>query len=469
MVSSPIPRFDLLDMDAYASMAVQFSRGCPYTCDFCTETALFGHKPRVKSSERMVEELEAIVNLGYKGPVFVVDDNFVGSKNRVKPVLEAIAKFQQQNGYPLDLFTEADISMALSNELMGLMRDAGFNMVFVGLESPDKEVLRSMGKKQNVRLNLVEAVKTIQSYGMEVTAGFIVGNDSDPPDACDKIFDFCQETGIATAMVGLLTAAKGSVLYERLKEEGRLLDESAGNNTHDFRLNFIPKEAVDIAAKLGIEKGTEEYDGLVAMVSQRITQNYKILLDRLYDKSGANYFDRSETLFQNLGPHPKPSRDIRWTGLRALGLSLLTQTTFRSYSPEYRRFAGFQKVIDHARGDLTARYPERIAKAIMGHHFRQITKAALEHDPDYNPESLYQHLKGELGLFEKRLRSAYGSGVEIGGEAYHALVRDADRFLEQAKDKIALLPRRYRTKLMRRYEDSIPIHVNALIQLTPAK
>ncbi|MBW2997560.1 B12-binding domain-containing radical SAM protein, partial [Candidatus Woesearchaeota archaeon] len=210
MDESPIPRFDLLDMDAYASMAIQMSRGCPYSCDFCNESTLFGHAPRLKSAEKLVSELETILDAGYTGSVFIVDDNFVGNKNKVKNVLQKMKEFQQERGYLLDVYTEADITLANDEELMSLMRDAGFTMVFMGLESPDKEVLRSMGKMHNVKVNLLDSVRKIQSYGMEVSAGFIIGNDNDPPDICDKMFDFCQAAGIPMAMVSLLNAVKGS-------------------------------------------------------------------------------------------------------------------------------------------------------------------------------------------------------------------------------------------------------------------
>lgn len=349
MSESPIPRFDLLDMRAYAAMAVQMSRGCPYSCEFCNEPTLFGHVPRMKGADQMISEFNSLLTAGYMGSVFIVDDNFTGNKNKVKHVLEEMKMFQQMEGYPLDIYTETDITLANDPEVMSLMRDAGFTMVFIGLESPDREVLRSMGKRQNIRVNLLDSVRKIQSYGMEVSAGFIIGNDNDPPDICDKMFNFCQAAGIPMAMVSLLNAVKGSALYERLKREGRLLDEFVGNNTHRFDLNFTPKNKD----------------------KPQIVDEYQVLLDRLYDRKGTNYFQRCRTLMDNLGRRPKPSRYIRWPEVKAFFTSIWEQSFSKSYSKEYRRFIGYC-LAQHAK-----KFPEAVTKAIMGHHFREITRSAL--------------------------------------------------------------------------------------------
>lgn len=426
MSDSPLPRFELLDMGAYASMAVQLSRGCPHMCEFCNEPTLFGHKPRLKTSERMVEELNRIYKLGFRGSVFVVDDNFIGNRKMVKSVLEDVKNFQTKKGYPLSLYTEADISLSLDDELMELMRDAGFNMVFVGLESPDKEVLRAMGKMQNVKVDLVDSVRKIQSYGMEITAGFIVGNDNDPDDICDKIFEFCQEAGIPMAMVGLLTAMKGSVLYENLNSAGRLLSDSCGNNTHDFRFNFIPK--ADPA---------------------KIIQDYKVLLARLYDKSGKNYFSRVENLLDNLGYHPKPSRSIRFKEIRALGLSLLRQTFLKPYSPAYRSF------ISKSLFSRTKVFPEAVTKAIMGHHFYEITHSALRTDSSYTAKKLFDHFINEADSFKAKMESLCSSYSGRKDEMLEKIAEEKDRFFEQAKTKAVLLPRQYRRKLMEAYNTQI--------------
>ncbi|MFC1754124.1 B12-binding domain-containing radical SAM protein [Thermoproteota archaeon] len=350
MSESPLPRFDLLDINAYAAMAVQLSRGCPYQCHFCNEPALFGHVPRLKTGEQMVAELEKLVSLGYTGSVFVVDDNLVGNKRDVKKVLRPIIDFQEKNDYPLDFYTEADITLAIDPDLMELMRDAGFNMAFVGIESPDEDVLKFLGKSHNLRMDTLEAVRRIQAYGIEVSAGLIVGNDDDPPDIHEKTFDFCQKAGIPTAMVSPLNVMKGSVLYENMKAEGRLVSNFTGNNTHNVSVNFIPRKSRP----------------------EDIIRDYNTLLDNLYDESGENYFERCNVLFDNLGTHPKPSRSIGLSELKALGMSALLQTFFRPHSKEYRRF------VAHTLKHHRQKFPEAITKAIIYQHFRSITEDALK-------------------------------------------------------------------------------------------
>jgi radical SAM superfamily enzyme YgiQ (UPF0313 family) len=424
---SPVPNFKLLDVSAYSSMSIQMSRGCPHNCEFCNEATLFGHAPRLKTAEKMVSELEALAEAGFDGSVFVVDDNFIGDKKRAKTVLKSIKEFQQKNNYPFSLYTEADVSLSLDDELMALMRDSGFNMVFVGLESPDKEVLREMGKMHNVRIDLNQSVKKIQSYGMEVAAGFIVGNDSDPDDICDKIFDFCQDTGIPMAMVGLLTAIKGSMLYERLKSENRILRDSEGNNTHNFELNFMPKKKED---------------------GYRISQNYKILLDRLYDKSGKNYFERCRKLLDNLGESPRPSRRIKLDELRALAVSLSVQSLFSPASKEYRKF-----VLDSAFGH-TRHFPEAVVKAVMGYHFRKITKYALSSDPHYTAPSICKHFLEELEKYKTKLYEKYSRSPAK--EQSEVILAEKDSFIKRAREKIyniSVLSNRMRKSLMREYAD----------------
>ncbi len=449
MAGSPIPRFDLLKINAYASMAMQMGRGCPFDCEFCTEPALNGHTLRSKTSGQFVAELEAIHATGYHGGVFVVDDNLIGNRKSVKPVLRDVADFQKHAGYPFRLYTEADIGLSVDHELMGLMRDAGFDMVFVGIESPDRDVLRSMDKGQNVRVNLLDAVRSIQSYGMEVTAGFIVGNDADPPDICDKIFDFCQEAGIPTAMAGLLIVARGSRLDERMRREGRYLNDSLGNNTHSFSLNFVPQKAVDRALEQGIPTNLENlaYRAIVDEESSRIVQNYRLLLARLYDRSGKNYYARCSVLMDHLGPSPRPARDVHMNEVKALARSLAKQTVVRPGRFEYVKFLG-RTLKDHPQ-----LFPEAVAKAIYGDHFRAITHEALRNDADYNPLMIVRHLMSEFDAFRDQLTRVYH---EYAAGDVHDRVREAvDGFYQHASEKLSVLPRRYRKNLLRWYHEGL--------------
>lgn len=346
--SSPVPMYELLDMGAYGSMAIQFSRGCPMSCEFCNEPTLFGHRPRVKNAENFVSELQKIYDLGYNGSVFIVDDNFIGNIKEAKNVLSEIKKFQERNDNPFRFYTEASLNLSSNDSLMESMRDAGFSMVFVGIESPDSDVLEGVGKYVNSKRNLADSVKKIQSYGMEVTAGMIVGMDKEPFDICDKVFDFAQEAGISTLMAGLLIPSPGSEIYRRFKEEGRLLEDvvMGGNNTHFDKLAYIPDNGRN---------------------SDTIIGAYHKLLTNLYDKDGKAYFERCKVLLDNIQPGKGFTRKVGLDEIKMLGRSLVRQS-FSSYGKEYLKF------VNYARRSHPDKFPEAIRLAIMGHHFIQITK-----------------------------------------------------------------------------------------------
>ncbi|HYA87985.1 MAG TPA: B12-binding domain-containing radical SAM protein [Nitrospirota bacterium] len=243
--STPVPRFDLLDTRKYASMNIQYSRGCPFDCDFCNITVLYGRIPRTKSVDQILAEFDALYALRWKGGVFIVDDNFIGNKGKLKKeILPAIIEWMEKRKYPFALYTEVSINLSDDDELMQLMVRAGFDQVFVGIESPNDESLAECSKLQNRNRDLISSVRKIQQAGLEVQAGFIVGFDKDPDSIFERLIGFIQESGIVTAMVGLLNAPHGTKLYHRMKEEGRLVKSSSGDNT-DFSINFIPKMSSD--------------------------------------------------------------------------------------------------------------------------------------------------------------------------------------------------------------------------------
>ncbi len=239
---TPLPAWDLIDLRNYSTMSIQYSRGCPYDCEFCDIIIMNGRRPRTKSNEQMIKELEALYKRGWKGPIFIVDDNFIGNKREAKGLLKEIIRWQDRNGRPFTFFTEASVDLADDEELMKLMVRAGFDKVFLGLETPEEESLKECGKHQNLKRNLSGAVQRIQQTGMTVMGGFIIGFDHDKPDIFRKQFDFIQKNGIVTAMIGLLTAVPTTKLYKRLEREGRILFKPSGDNT-DFAgsLNFITK------------------------------------------------------------------------------------------------------------------------------------------------------------------------------------------------------------------------------------
>lgn len=239
--ATPVPDWSLLKMKKYASMSIQYSRGCPFDCDFCDIPLLYGHKPRIKNTQQVIAELDSLRVHGWRGVVFFVDDNFIGNKRSLKEqVLPAIGDWMRRMRYPFTFLTQASVNLADDERLMELMVQASFNTVFVGIETPDETSLAECGKRQNKNRNLVECVRKIQQFGLQVQGGFIVGFDSDTRTIFERQITFIQDSGIVTAMVGLLNAVRGTKLYQRLHTENRLLTEATGDNT-DCSINFIPK------------------------------------------------------------------------------------------------------------------------------------------------------------------------------------------------------------------------------------
>ena len=238
---SPIPDYSLINPSKYAQLSIQYTRGCPYNCEFCQITALLGRRVRTKSTQQILNELDQIFQTGFRGSVFFVDDNFIGNRRKIKEdLLPAIHIWMKIHKYPFVFTTEASIDLSDDSELMQLMVLAGFAKVFVGIETPDESSLQECDKKLNMKRDLIESVNLIQSSGIEVSGGFIVGFDNDTHDIFQRQIDFIQKSGIITAMVGLLNAPSNTRLYERLSNEGRIIQKSSGNNT-SYSLNIITK------------------------------------------------------------------------------------------------------------------------------------------------------------------------------------------------------------------------------------
>ncbi len=249
MSETPIPEWGLINTKKYASLNIQYSRGCPFNCEFCDITNLFGHIPRTKGKDQLLEELEAIYRSGWRGGVFFVDDNFIGNKRKlIDEILPAITQWMTEHRKPFRFLTEASINLADDELLMKMMVDAGFNGVFIGIETPDEKSLTECKKNQNKNRDLILSVKKIQQFGLEVQGGFIVGFDNDNPTIFNRMISFIQESGIVTAMVGLLNAPKGTHLYQRLQHEGRLTKGFTGDNTN-YTMNFIPKMEKNLLVK----------------------------------------------------------------------------------------------------------------------------------------------------------------------------------------------------------------------------
>jgi len=383
VTTTPVPRFELLDLGAYASMALQFSRGCPFNCEFCDITKLFGRVPRTKSNPQMLRELDRLYALGWRGPVFLVDDNFIGNKREALRLLGAVADWQRERGYPFDLYTEASVNLARLEPLLDAMVAAGFTMAFLGIESPNPEALRRTHKRQNTDRgddnHLLHAVAAIQEKGIEVTGGFILGLDGDGPEVFDAQVAFIQQAGIPIAMVGLLTALRGTDLYARLEREGRLLAESSGNNV-EISLNF-----------------QSELDREV------LISGYRRVLSTLYDEGLKNYFERCWTLLSRLGDRPRPRHRVSAAELLALARSLRLQLLSRQ-GPAYL------KLLARTLLRRPSLLDQAVRLAIKGLHFRKFTLQTLAaHEFREAALAGYQEVeelagRAAAGGFDKALR-----------------------------------------------------------------
>lgn len=237
---TPIPRWDLIKVKKYATLMIQYSRGCPFNCEFCDITSLYGCKPRLKSGDQLIAELEAIYDLGWRDRIFIVDDNFIGNKQKIKAILPRLIDWMNVHQYPFSFLTEASINLADDDELIELMVEAGFDTVFIGLETPNDRSLRECEKNQNCSRDMVAAIQKLQEAGIQILGGYIVGFDNDDESIFSKQINFIQESGVVTAMVGLLNALPNTRLWHRLKADNRLLLNTSGDNT-DGTINFIPK------------------------------------------------------------------------------------------------------------------------------------------------------------------------------------------------------------------------------------
>ena len=336
---TPVPLWELADLKRYASVNIQYSRGCPYDCEFCNVTTLFGRRPRTKTARQIVAELDSLYAQGWRSSVFFVDDNFIGNRRQLKDELLPELIQWQKDKKGISLNTEVSINLVDDEELMHMMVAAGFDMVFIGIETPDEDSLAECSKKQNRNRDMLEDVKRMQRAGLQVQGGFIVGFDSDTPSIFQRQIDFIQSSGIVTAMVGMLQALPGTKLYERLKGEGRLAGQTSGDNV-DGTTNIIPTMSLD-----------------------KLSDGYKHILQQIY--SPKHYYQRLKTFLREYQqPEIKPRLDMTrlmafWRSIYRLGIlgkerchywRLLLWTLFRR--PELLHLA--------------------VTLAIYGHHFRKV-------------------------------------------------------------------------------------------------
>jgi radical SAM superfamily enzyme YgiQ (UPF0313 family) len=340
---TPLPAWELINIQDYATMSVQLSRGCPFDCEFCDITALYGHKPRLKTADQFIKELDILYQNGWRGGVFIVDDNFIGNKVRLKKeILPAMIKWLDDHKNPFWFITEASINLADDDELLHLMQKACFSSVFIGIETPDEESLKECNKYHNTNRDLIASVKKIQQHGMQVSGGFIVGFDSDTPSIFERQINFIQKSGIVTAMVGMLQAPVGTKLFKRLKQENRLLPaDFTGNNT-DIDINFIPK-----------------------MNRTKLIEGYQKIVSTIYDPS--HYYERVLEFFKEFRPARKKSVSmIRFCYIKAL----FKATIILGVLDKGRHY--YWKLIWKTLTKYPSLLPEAVTFAIYGHHFRKI-------------------------------------------------------------------------------------------------
>jgi len=341
---TPAPLWELMDLKHYASMSLQFSRGCPFNCEFCNVTALFGHRVRMKTAEQIIAELDGIYNQGWRGPVFFVDDNFIGNKAYLKNHLLPALIHWQKGRKEIPFNTEASVNLCDDPELMDMMVRAGFDAVFIGIETPNEESLAECNKQQNENRNLLDSVKLIQRAGLQVTGGFIVGFDNDTPSIFERQIEFIQKSGIVTAMVGMLNAPPGTRLYKRMRDEGRLIEFTSGDNT-DGTTNILPRMGLDI-----------------------LREGYGNLIQHIY--SPDNYYKRVKTFLREY-KRPKVRVPLNLQRLLAVVRSSIRLGIFGKERFQYWNIL-FWTLFRRPQFFTLA-----ITFAIYGYHFRRICKLKI--------------------------------------------------------------------------------------------
>lgn len=339
---TPPPLWGIANLRRYATMCIQFSRGCPYDCDFCNVTALFGRKPRTKSAGQIIAELNNLYDAGWRGPVFFVDDNLIGNKKELKThLLPALIQWRK-NRRGCVFNTQVSINLADDQPLMDMMAQAGFDTVFIGIETPDHDSLAECSKVQNEHRDLVADVKRIQRSGMQVQGGFIVGFDSDHPSIFQRQIDFIQKSGIVTAMVGMLQAPPGTRLLDRMRREGRLLGASTGDNV-DGTTNIAPRM------------------GLSAL-----REGYRSILSQIY--APKNYYQRIRTLLREYRA-PKIKTPLGWQRILALPRSVIRLGVIG------RERLQFWKLLVWTLWHRPRSFSHAVTLAISGYHFRRVCEA----------------------------------------------------------------------------------------------
>ena len=427
---TPVPRFDLIDMKSYWSMGVQFSRGCPFDCEFCDIIKLYGQVPRTKTPDQIVEEFDTLYRLGWRGTVFLVDDNFIGNKREAMKLLPVIAEWQKARGYPFALHTEASVNLARMGKLMNAMVEAGFDTVFLGIETPNPKALLKTKKPQNTDKRddnyLFNAVRRIQGKGIQVQGGFILGLDGDDESVFDAQIEFIRDAGIPVAPIYLLTALKGTDMYERLKRENRLVDVPIG--TSATVLNFRTE-----------------------MDRRTLIDGYMRVTAALYDPTLENYLERCLTLLEHLEPVPHLHKPKSRNAVYAELMGVRGRLSARQI-PAYTRYVA----------RVSRRHPRLLPMAIglaaMGYHLEKITRGQNA------IRDFFDFLTAELETFNESVAQGGRHGEDI-------LSRKQDVF-RRAQGRYRAIPDDFRYRgdgienAMNSFRSSLDLQAERVVQST---
>ena len=345
LLATPPPSWELINLADYVNASIQFTRGCPFSCEFCDVVLLFGRRPRYKSVAQIITELDALYRAGWRGEVMFVDDNFIGNPGKARELLAAVAAWQKERAYPFEFITQASLNLAENPELMSLMSRADFKRIFIGIETTFADSLEECHKHQNKGRDMIEAIRALQGAGMEVMGGFIVGFDADPPTIFDDLVRLIQTGGIPRAMIGMLSAPPGTPLWDRLEKEGRLLGWPNGDNAMNTgALNFVP-----------------------TMGKERLVAGYKSMVERLYEPKA--YFERVLTFFAHHRANGNQVRRLPTAGEVQSLLSIMWTLGVRESGR--RAFWSFLAQVLMKYRHLFA---EAIFAAACGYHFHKISR-----------------------------------------------------------------------------------------------
>jgi radical SAM superfamily enzyme YgiQ (UPF0313 family) len=406
---SPMPRYNLLWMNQYLHMAIQLSRGCPFQCEFCDIPELFGRVPRYKTEERVIRELDELYRWGWWGDVFWVDDNFIGNKKSAKEILPSIAAWQKAHGKPFHFYTQTSVNLAGDEELLSSMVKAGFYSVFLGIETPVEASLLETKKVQNVKYDLLESIRKIQGSGMEVMAGFIIGFDNDPDDIDRQLINFIQDSGIPSALVGLLSAIPSSPLHARLEKENRLFPAHAvrkGDATLQFAFNFKTAKDPEILIKA-----------------------FTNVLREIYGEPD-NYFKRVENLFAHHGKKRSPVPKLPFSSFLQLFARVVLKMPTSAYGRSFARF------LRQVFSKYPKRLPDAIRHGVVGWHFYELT-----------------HERLAAADFEGFVTSAIEAAGEANGWERGEGLKNIEVVLADARKKLRKLPPASKADMTVLYEE----------------